>query len=140
MSVLVHSMQTDKLHTAVQCYYHGDTTQDCWKEILQVAQYFGVYEFKSLHTKLMNLQFKDWPSDLVSFLLFWNDLMTQLGRLQPVTQQHLSCEVKKSLLVAAVHSHPILAEVDKLDQDLIIHCQKPMSSAQFLISVLFNMR
>jgi len=48
-----------------------------------------------------------------------------------VSQQHLSYEVKKSLLVAAVHGHPILAEVDKLDQDQVIHGWKPLPFAKY---------
>jgi len=48
-----------------------------------------------------------------------------------VSQQHLSYEVKKSLLVAAVHGHPILADIDKLDQDQVIHGWKPMPFAKY---------
>jgi len=127
MSVLVHSMQTEKFCTVVQYYYHGGNAQGCWKDILQVVQHVKDHEFKSFRAKLMDLQFDDWPSDLVSFLSFWNDMMTQLEKLQLVSQQHLSCEVKKSLLVATVHGHPIHAEVDKLIQDQVIHEFKPMS-------------
>ena len=118
MSVLVHSIQTEKLHTVVQCYYHGGTAQGCWQEILQVVQHFRDLEFKSLHAKLVNIQFDDWPSDLLSFLLFWNDMMTQLAKFKSVNQQHLSCEVRKSLLVTALHDHLILAGVDKLEKKL----------------------
>ncbi len=131
MSVLVHSMQTKKLCTVVQCYYHGGTAQGYWQEILQVVQYFRDLEFKSLHTKLVNIQFDDWPSDLVSFLLFWNDMMTLLAKLQSVSQQHPSCKVRKSLLVTALHDHPILAGVDKFEQGQVIHDLKSMSFAEY---------
>jgi len=70
MSVLVHSMQTDKLCTIVQCHNHGGNAQDYWKEILQVVQHSRDLELKSLHAKLVTIQFDNWPTDLVSFLLF----------------------------------------------------------------------
>jgi len=131
MSVLVHSIQNKKLCTVVQCYYHGGTAQSCWKEILQVTEYLRDLELKSMHAQLVNLKFDDWPSDLVSFLLFWNDMMIQLEKLQSVSQQQLSCEVKKSLLIAAIQGHPMLNSIDKLDQDQVIHHLKSMSYAEY---------
>jgi len=58
-------------------------------------------------------------------------MMTQLAKLQSVSQQPLSCEVRKSLLVTALHDHPILAGVDKLDQDQVNHGLKSMSFAEY---------
>jgi len=84
-----------------------------------------------MHAQLVNLKFDDWPSDLVSFLLFWNDMMIQLEKLQSVSQQQLSCEVKKSLLIAAIQGHPMLNSIDKLDQDQVIHHLKSMSYAEY---------
>jgi len=74
MSVLVHSMQIDKLHTGVQCCYHGGTAPGCWQEIIQVVQHFRDHEFKSLHAKLVDIQCDDWPK--VIWLAFFYFGMT----------------------------------------------------------------
>jgi len=128
MSILVHSMQLDKLCTVVQCHYYGGDFQGCWKEILQVVQ--QDLEFQSLHAKLVDLKFDNWPSDLASFLLFWNGMMAKLEMLQSVSPQHLSYQVKKSLLVTALQGHPILSSIDKFDQDQVIDDLKSMSFAE----------
>jgi len=84
----------------------------------------------------VNLQSDDWPSDLVSILLFLNDMITQLEMLQSVSQQHLPCAVKKSLLVAVVHGHPVFAEIGKFDQDKVIHDWKPLPFAMYFDCLL----
>jgi len=57
--------------------------------------------------------------------------MTQLEMLQSVSQQQLSSEVKKSLLVAAVHGYPVFTKVCKFDQNQVIHGWKTMSLTKY---------